>query len=138
MEGVALGDVDAPAVSRRAVLETAREIAKDIRDPAQQAWATGGIIQAALATGDDGLARQLVTEASQGAMKPDPGIRATLLGVMARAADDRPAVAESLFREACRATDFDGFLRAGVDRAVVIPGEYERTQSLGILAQAAG
>ena len=143
------------------LIETAREIAKDIRDPAQQAWATGGIIQAALATGDDGLARQLVTEASQGAMMPDPGIRATSLGVMARAADDRPAVAESLFREACRATDFDGFLRrayaiaelsaqaagragwpgflrAEVDRAVVIPGEYERTQSLGILAQAAG
>jgi len=143
------------------LIEEARGIAKDIRDPAQQAWATGEIIQAALAAGDDGLARKLATEASQGAMKPDPGIRATLLGVMARAADDRPAVAASLFREACRATDFDGFLRrayavaelsaqaagragwpaflqAEVDRAVLIPGEYERTQALGILAQTAG
>ncbi|HLK73706.1 MAG TPA: AAA family ATPase [Streptosporangiaceae bacterium] len=143
------------------LIEKARGIAKDIRDPAQQAWATGGIIAAALATGDDGLARHLATEASQDAMKPDPGIRATLLGVLARAADDRPAVAASLFREACRATDFEGFLRrayaivelsaqaagraewpdflrAEVDRAVLIPGEYERTQALGILAQAAG
>jgi hypothetical protein len=143
------------------LIEKAEAIAKDIRDPVQKAWATGGIIQAALATGDDSLARQLATEASQGSMKPDPGIRATLLGVLARATDDRPAVAASLFREACRATDFDGFLRrayaitelsaqsagrvgwpdflrAEVDRAALIPSEYERTQALGILAQAAG
>jgi Trypsin-like peptidase domain len=143
------------------LIEKARGVAKDIADPAQKAWATGGIIQAALAVGDDGLAQQLATEASRGAMTPDPGIRATLLGVMARTADDRPAVAASLFREACRATDFDGFLRrayaitelsaqaagragwpdflrAEVDRAVLIPSEYERTQALGSLAQAAG
>jgi hypothetical protein len=147
--------------SAAGLIEKAEAIAKDIRDPVQKAWATGGIIQAALATGDDSLALQLATRASQAAMKPDPGIRATLLGVLARATDDRPAVAASLFREACRATDFDGFLRrayaiaelssqsagragwpdflqAEVDRAALIPSGYERTQALGILAQAAG
>jgi hypothetical protein len=142
------------------LIEKARQLAAGIADPAQRAWATGEIIQAAVAAGNTGVARQLAAEASQDAMVPDPSVRAIVLGLMARAADGLPPIAAGLFADACRATDFAGplrrsfaitelsyqaagrdgwpdFLAAEVLRAGNVTDALERTQVLVALAQAA-
>jgi hypothetical protein len=157
------GAADDPAagdVSADGLIAQARQITADVEDPGQRAWILGMLVQAAAASGDTSLARQLITDAEQDAMTADPIVRATVLGVLAGAASARPALADRLFAEACLATNVAGHLRrtravtdlsflaagrstwpaylaAEVRRAAVIADPFERAQALVALAQAA-
>lgn len=143
------------------LIARARRITAGIADPAQRAWNLGMIIQAVAAPGGDtALARQLIADAERDAMTPDPIVRATVLGVLARAANARLAIADMLFGEACRATDVAGnlrrsravgelsflaagraswpdFLAAEISRAASIADPFEQAQVLVALVQAA-
>ena len=142
------------------LLSEARALAAAIDDPAQRAWAFGVIIQAVVAGGRTDLGRELLAEAEGPEVTTDPIVHATVLGVLARAANGRPAVAGELFARACRATDvpgnqqraravselsflaegrvgWPGFLAAEVTRAAGITDPFERSQLLVALAQAA-
>ena len=148
------------AVSADALIDEARQAAGDAADPAQEAWALGMIIQAAVAAGNTSLARELTAKAESCAMSADPIVRATVFGVLARAASAQPGTADQLFGKACAAIGVDGnlrrsramaelsFLAAGwpgwppylaaeVDRAGGIAEPFERAQVFASLAQAA-
>ena len=154
-DGPTAGDVSADAL-----IAQARAIIADVDEPGQEAQVLGVIAQATTEAGDATLARRLVSEADDKAMSADPVVRATVLGVLARAADTRPGVADALFGAACGATDVRGdlrrslavsnlafvaagradwpaFLAAEVRRAAAVSDSFERAQLLTALAQAA-
>lgn len=87
------------------MLAEAREAADAVTYAAQRAQALANIAWAAAATGHAVLAMESIREAEACALAGDPGLRASVLAAMARAADHAPDYAGRLFDQACQAAD---------------------------------